>query len=436
MLARYEARKQMIQRGLRVAQHAQQQATSGMRREAGRSSRLAYVDGARALAAMYVVLHHCFQWVWGAPGSPGVSAADFWVVGWLSYGHYAVSAFIAISGFSLMLPIVRANGQLLGGALEFFKRRARRIIPTYYAAIGFTLLLDWLFIGQPSHTVWDLTLPVTLRTVITHLLLIHNFEPGGYYAINGVFWSIAIEWQIYFFFPLLVMLARRLNVPVVTLGTAVLSLLAFVAIIEFGGTAVHLLPAHWANKFAYLPGTLAQIVDYLGLFALGMLAATIAYSPRHAWPAIRQRVPWRAVIVIVALAILVLLLLTGRQLGTWGTLGLDILTALFTLSLFIAIACDTRTIAARVLGFRPLAFVGQYAYSVYLIQAPIIALLFSYFASPHIILAFHLSGIAQTAILISVALPSVLVIAYLFFLVFERPFLTKRSFANPALARA
>lgn len=402
------------------------------RREAGRSSRLAYIDGARALAALYVVLHHCFQWIWGAPREPVMTVADWWAVGWLSYGHYAVSAFIAISGFSLMLPVVRANGQLLGGAWTFFKRRARRILPTYYAAIGFSLLLDWLFIGQPSNTPWDVTLPVTARTIVTHLLLIHDFEPLGFYAINGVFWSIAIEWQIYFFFPLIVLLVRRLNVPVATLGVLTVSLLAFVGVTMFGGAALQHLPTHWANKLAYLPGRFTQIIDYLGLFALGMLAATIAYSPRHAWPAVRQRVPWRVAILLEALAIIVLLYLHGRQLGIWGTLGMDILTALFTLTVFIASARDARSLAAKALGFRPLAFIGQYAYSIYLIQAPIIAFLFAYLVLPYMILPLHLSPLAQTTVLIAIVLPIVLAVAYLFFLAFERPFLSKRAVAKTA----
>lgn len=396
------------------------------RREAGRSSRLSYVDGARALAALYVVLHHCFQWVWNVPGEPPPSDTAWLVVGWQAFGHYAVSAFIAISGFSLMLPVVRASGQLAGGAWTFFKRRARRIIPTYYAAIGFALLLDWLFIGQPSNTAWDVTLPITVRTVVTHLLLIHDLDKSGFYTINGVFWSIAIEWHIYFLFPLLVLLARRLGTLATTVGTLLLSSLVFFLVITYGLQMLQILPPYWADKLSYLPGRFTQIIDYVGLFALGMLSATIAYSPQRAWATVRRRVPWMAMALGVAIGVLILLVLHGRQLGTWGTYLLDILTALLTLSLFIAAASSTQGIIARVLGMRPLAFVGQYAYSIYLIHAPIVGVIFATLVSPYLIQTFHLSRTAQNAILIAIVLPVVLVMAYGFYLLFERPFIAKR----------
>lgn len=94
--------------------------------------RLDYLDGLRALAALYVVLHHAWLTIWSAEyykQPVGVLAA---LTGWLAYGHFAVSAFIVISGFSLMLPVAR-GGVLKGGARRFFKKRARR---AHYSTAG------------------------------------------------------------------------------------------------------------------------------------------------------------------------------------------------------------------------------------------------------------------------------------------------------------
>src|SRR4051794_25368043 len=57
---------------------------------------LAFVDGLRALAALYVVMHHIW---YNAPltGAFG-SAMDIW-----RFGRYAVDLFIVLSGFCLML---------------------------------------------------------------------------------------------------------------------------------------------------------------------------------------------------------------------------------------------------------------------------------------------------------------------------------------------
>lgn len=87
---------------------------------------LNHLDGMRALAAIYVVLHHAFLQSW-----PNIDVAairsnpKFWPLFPLAFGHSAVTAFIAISGFSLALPIVRGNGFLKP---DFFKRQYPRCV--------------------------------------------------------------------------------------------------------------------------------------------------------------------------------------------------------------------------------------------------------------------------------------------------------------------
>ena len=80
------------------------------------------------------------------------SAAWFW--GLFRHGHYAVAVFIVLSGFCLMLPVTRdPNGRLPGGFAAYLGRRARRILPPYYAALG----MCWIAIAlipalrQPAH---------------------------------------------------------------------------------------------------------------------------------------------------------------------------------------------------------------------------------------------------------------------------------------------
>lgn len=77
---------------------------------------LAAVDGLRALAALFVVAHHIHRTLWW-PNSPPPGIRPF--VSPLLYGHYAVSVFIVISGFCLMLPVIRADGMLPGGVVRF-----------------------------------------------------------------------------------------------------------------------------------------------------------------------------------------------------------------------------------------------------------------------------------------------------------------------------
>jgi peptidoglycan/LPS O-acetylase OafA/YrhL len=43
----------------------------------------------------------------------------------------------------------------------------------------------------------------------THLFLVHNFWEKTFYGISGPFWSIAVEFQLYLIYPLLLLLVRR-----------------------------------------------------------------------------------------------------------------------------------------------------------------------------------------------------------------------------------
>src|SRR5438067_7057279 len=109
---------------------------------------LDFLDGLRALAAIYVLLHHAWLqiWEWHLPG-PFTRR----LTGWLYFGHFGVVVFIVLSGFCLMLPVVRGDGTLRGGAKTFFQRRALRILPPYYVAIGLSLVLIVTLIGTQTH---------------------------------------------------------------------------------------------------------------------------------------------------------------------------------------------------------------------------------------------------------------------------------------------
>ena len=101
-----------------------------------------------------------------------------------------------------MLSVVRGDGFVRGGILTFLKRRSQRILPTYYAALALSLLLIWLFIGTVTGTHWDKSLPVTFNGTMVHLLMLQDIESRS--QIYHVLWSVALEWHIYFLFPLFV----------------------------------------------------------------------------------------------------------------------------------------------------------------------------------------------------------------------------------------
>src|SRR5262249_37919081 len=243
-----------------VPRHAGLEISPDIPRSSLQASHLSFLDGLRALAALQVVLGHATLHVdWGAAPPPLLLRAAMWPI---SFAREAVALFIVLSGFCLMLPVVRQGGELQGGAWQFFKRRTRRILPPYYLALAISLILIWTIIGQKTNTHWDTSLPVDGKAIWTHLLLLQDVFQDTSARINHVMWSISVEWRIYFLFPLLVLCWRRAGAIVSTLATVAGSYL----LIRF---------AHfeWLNTAAY--GT---CLHFIGLFALGMLGAGVSYS--------------------------------------------------------------------------------------------------------------------------------------------------------------
>lgn len=366
-----------------------------------RTSHLAYLDGLRGAAALFVVAHHAFQ----------ISQYRGLMTGWpelvlrpLRFGHFAVSLFIVISGFCLMLPVVRAQGELRGGALGFFGRRARRILPPYYLALGLSALVGGGLLPAVSEHAAPLSEgAISAGSWITHLLLIHNWFPEWIYGINVVFWSVAVEWQIYFLFPLLLVAWRRFGAVPTTL---VVNVLSFVA-------AFLLRSSRWDGLHLH----------YLGLFTLGMFAAELAQSPSPRLTWWRQRVPWGA--TAVTLGVLVLGVGVSRDYAPLR--ACDAIVGLASAAILIAPFAVPAGAAARALSWRPLVAIGDMAYALYLIHLPVMLWLVH---SQVLVLS---TDINRTFLRLAMALPAVLLGSYVFHLLCERPFMVTRP--RPSMAR-
>jgi len=91
---------------------------------------IGFLDGLRGVAALSVVVSHT---AWGSLGERPIAnfySSPWLVMVWAYLGTLPVPCFIVLSGLVLSLPIVK-HGSLKGGAGQFFKRRAWRILPAY-----------------------------------------------------------------------------------------------------------------------------------------------------------------------------------------------------------------------------------------------------------------------------------------------------------------
>ena len=380
--------------------------------------RLEFLDGLRGLAAFYVLLFHARYAVAGQLDDSHLPSWFYWVSGWMQPGYYAVGVFILLSGYCLMLPVVRsAEGQLRGGALSYLKRRARRILPPYYATLAISLLIILLIPGMNSTAGvwWDQTLPAFKPDVIwSHIFLVQNFSEAWQVKINGVLWSVAAEWQIYFIFPLFLLpLWRKFGVKTLVLVSFIIPFLPFLAV---GGLGHRLRP--W----------------YISLFALGMAGAAIGFSQLPKDKALRDKGRW-GTFAVFCYGLFALLWGAGFVLHNprlWLQMrAIEIILGFATVATIIFCArslstdSDARLPAVlRILDHRWVVWLGTFSYSLYLTHAPVLALLHLAARSAH----FSMQAIF--VLMLGVGVPLSVAVAYGFHLLFERRFMPGHLAAN------
>jgi peptidoglycan/LPS O-acetylase OafA/YrhL len=383
--------------------------------------RLPFLDGIRGLAALYVVHHHVLQAVGWQPDRSGMPAPARLLIGLFTHGHLAVAVFIVLSGYCLMLPVLRGRAAAIpsggglpasglpGGVGGYLWRRARRVLPAYYAALLASLAVAWLV---PVSHPWGRD-NLTIAQIVPHLLLVHNAVPGAAYGVNGPLWSVATEAQAYLLFPLLLLPAWR------RWGAA-------------GAVAVGF--AAGIGAYAAAPDVLWRACPwYLGLFALGMTAAGLTHGAARAAAAGPPWGWWAAGLWAVAWAASAL-----RPEWGWhaeagapggGAVAIDAAVGLGTVCLIVWLTrgaagmvgggSGSRRGAQRVvqaLQWRPVMALGAVSYSLYLTHMPLVLMVAA--------LTRRAGGAfrVEYAVTAGLAVPAAIAVAVVWWRAFEMPF--------------
>lgn len=356
--------------------------------------RFAFIEGMRAVAALVVIWNHVFAEVI-TPSPASLSPALNLMGNLMVLGHLSVTTFIVLSGFCLMLPLVKAEEIAPLNLGEFFRRRARRILPPYYFALILCLLLAFALRNYPMGIHYDSVTAIRTSDIAAHFLLIHNVFGTG--KINYVFWSIATEWQLYFLFPVLIALFRRFGVLQITLTAVVAGLALYALAVDTRMSRMNL--------------------HYLGFFAMGMMAARIALSSHRRWSHLQNPVVLRALILLNAAVVILLLANLGWRDPIREFVIYDIFVAVATFATLI-LCTRQQGLLRRFFSWKPFAAIGTFSYSVYLMHVPVLALLLGLVVRP-----LGLGRDTEFWILATVGTGMVIGTCYLFFWCFERPFL-------------
>lgn len=173
------------------------------------AGRLRSIDALRGAAALGVVLYHEI----GSKSPAPTNGIWNWLITpvWLvsSFGYVGVFLFFVISGFCIHLRWARLRTieeNPTTDFVQFWKRRFTRLYPPYLIALLIYLLVSGFTtkFQATAFYVWDVT---------SHLLMLHNLDARTVYSINGVFWTLAIEEQLYLAYFLLLFLRTRFGWP-------------------------------------------------------------------------------------------------------------------------------------------------------------------------------------------------------------------------------
>ncbi|WP_082529999.1 acyltransferase family protein [Rhizobium sp. Root1203] len=294
------------------------------------------VDGLRAVAVLPVILFHA-----GVP--------------FFSGGYIGVDIFFVISGFLITSIIARDidNGRF--SIVDFYERRARRILPALFVVILACLPLAWLWMLPNAYKDFSQSLMATVGYASNVLFYIET----GYFDVTSAqkpllhTWSLSVEEQFYVVFPLLLLgilkFGRRLTIPLLA-GLA----LASIACSEW-------LQSTDPEAGFYMIFSRAWELLFGAIGALAMLGRrTDSLSLQGDWLSLAG-----LLLIVGSLA----LFPTGA-----ATPGLLVVPCVVGTVLVLMFA-RSGSLSGRLLSLKPLVWVGLISYSAYLWHQPLLAFL-------------------------------------------------------------
>ncbi|MBV8929128.1 MAG: acyltransferase family protein [Mycobacteriaceae bacterium] len=333
-------------------------------RACNRGAGIPALDGIRAIAVALVLLHH--------GGIPGVTG-----------GFLGVDIFFVLSGFlitSLLLDELGSTGRI--SLTGFWTRRARRLLPALVVMVLAAAFARELFPPEAVAALRDDAV-AAFFWVANWSFIAHKtdyFSQGGAPSPLQHTWSLGVEEQYYFIWPLVLLavavlfaaIARRRHTSatlrVVRVAVFVLALTGALA---SAAGAVALASDATRDRVYFGTDTRAQAL-LIGAAAAALLVRDWP-SLTLGWSVIRSR--WgRWVVRLLPVAGLVALA-AGVHSATGSAAqfrtGLLTLVAVAAAAVIAPVALDQESPVARVLAWPPLVWLGTISYGVYLWHWPI-----------------------------------------------------------------
>lgn len=302
------------------------------------------LDGLRGVAVLSVVLFHSLRVL----GDNQLTAQPWRAI--LGSSWPGVDLFFVLSGF-LITGILLDSRDAQGYFRNFYARRTLRIFPLYYATLALALLVVPAIVGASR-------LPALYSTLRAHQiwlwLYLQNYkQAAGPHQLPGFghFWSLAIEEQFYWVWPLVVYAVNRRTLFRICLAVCAFEPLLRMALLHGGITP-------WALR----EYTFSRVDTLL----YGAIAAILFRDPELA----RKSRRVVAVLAIVAAAILAGLIVVNGFLpyesDTTVVAGYSALAILF--AILVSVCASGKVWLARFMSATVLRWFGRYSYAIYVVH--------------------------------------------------------------------
>ena len=281
------------------------------------------IDGLRALAVLPVILFHA-----------GIDT--------FSGGFVGVDVFFVISGYLITSIILAEKEAGTFSIINFYERRARRILPALFLVIVICVPFAWLWLLPSDMKDFSQSL-VAVSIFSSNILFWHE---SGYFETAAELkpllhtWSLALEEQYYMLFPLFILVTWRLGKRWIVGILAVLSI-ASLAVAHWGAYNIpsptfFLLPTRgWelaigafiafylsSNEVVIVSETTKQIASTLGLALI--LSAVFTFSKNTPFPSLYALIPTIGTALIILFA--APNTYVGRALGTKAFVGIGLIS--------------------------------------------------------------------------------------------------------------
>lgn len=306
--------------------------------------RIESLDALRAVAALSVFFYHIRELA-------NARLGDFLWFGWIG-----VDLFFVLSGFFIGIAVMAPQEWK---PRSFLQRRIRRIVPAFYVSLFVIIFLINSYILVQSAG-WEV--------LLHHLLMVHTLFKDSSGAINGVYWTLGVE----FYFYLLMLLSAPL---LRSKWRWLLLSIWFVVCYGWRFWVIRYGPDNAFDRFFIA----SQLPGMLDLFAIGIVLAWVA--TRRNWlerASLHYR--WAAPLFLIAGSALFTLCLLQLEtfsgffwFHNYAVIGWRTLLGLsFALLIIALILLNESGIFRTGLKVTGIAYLGKISYSIYLYHIPII----------------------------------------------------------------